>query len=144
MLFASKNQVHKSVIFQMFFFRGYRSLIETSLLGQFLEYENSPKYFKIKKWDSFFVSRNCFFSFNQNKPFSNYYSVLFSYLFFRHQNCVCQCSEHKKIKYTNTKTAMVDGSCQTLSTGDIVITKVFFKEEKDRSNQKVLISSPKK
>lgn len=65
---------------------------------------------------------------------------------YRQKICVCNCSEQKKFKLTETKNsrAMVDGACQTLSTGDIVITKVFFKEEQDRTNQKVLTSSPKK
>ncbi|KAG5677361.1 hypothetical protein PVAND_007125 [Polypedilum vanderplanki] len=34
-----------------------------------------------------------------------------------------------------------DAACQTLSTGDIVITKIFFKEDKDNTD-KTLISSP--
>lgn len=38
----------------------------------------------------------------------------------------------------------VDESCQTLSTGDIVITKIHYKEEQDKVKEKVLTSSPKK
>lgn len=35
-----------------------------------------------------------------------------------------------------------DVSCQTLSTGDIVITKIHFQEDQDKQS-KILISSPK-
>lgn len=36
-----------------------------------------------------------------------------------------------------------EASCQTLSTGDIVITKIFFKEEQDKKPEKTLISTLK-
>lgn len=42
---------------------------------------------------------------------------------------------------TATVKQSANAACQTLSTGDIVITKVFFQEEADRSPQKVLHSS---
>lgn len=37
-----------------------------------------------------------------------------------------------------------DEACQTLSTGDIVITKIFFTEDQDKAQEKTLTSSPKK
>ncbi|XP_055528287.1 uncharacterized protein LOC129720707 isoform X2 [Wyeomyia smithii] len=37
-----------------------------------------------------------------------------------------------------------EAACQTLSTGDIVITKIFFKEELDKKSEKTLTSSPKR
>lgn len=36
---------------------------------------------------------------------------------------------------------MVDAASQTLSTGDIVIMKVFFKEDQDKGAERVLHSS---
>lgn len=61
------------------------------------------------------------------------------------RSCLCHCHDTKKMKMSATTTkSKVDATCQTLSTGDIVITKVFFKEEVDKANQKVLLSSPKK
>lgn len=44
---------------------------------------------------------------------------------------------------TNT-TNKKDESCQTLSTGNIVITNIFFTEEAEKNQEKVLTSSPKK
>ena len=41
----------------------------------------------------------------------------------------------------SSRAAKKDAACQTLSTGDIVITKIFFKEDQDKQ-EKVLISSP--
>lgn len=38
----------------------------------------------------------------------------------------------------------IDEGCQTLSTGDIVITKIYFKEDQEKGPEKVIISSPKK
>lgn len=37
-----------------------------------------------------------------------------------------------------------DASSQTLSTGDIVITKIFFQEEQEKAKEKVLTSSPRR
>uniref|UniRef100_A0A1B0C935 Putative exonuclease n=1 Tax=Lutzomyia longipalpis TaxID=7200 RepID=A0A1B0C935_LUTLO len=37
-----------------------------------------------------------------------------------------------------------DEACQTLSTGDIVITKIFFKEDQEKAQEKILTSTPKK
>lgn len=42
------------------------------------------------------------------------------------------------------KTETKEAGCQTLSTGDIVITKIFFKEELDKKPEKMLISTVKK
>lgn len=39
------------------------------------------------------------------------------------------------------KAEMKEAGCQTLSTGDIVITKIFFKEEQDKKPEKTLTSS---
>lgn len=44
---------------------------------------------------------------------------------------------------TAPKAETREASCQTLSTGDIVITKIFFKEEPDKKADKTLISSLK-
>lgn len=38
----------------------------------------------------------------------------------------------------------IDEACQTLSTGDIVITKIFFKEDQDKAPEKVILSTPNK
>lgn len=37
-----------------------------------------------------------------------------------------------------------DVGCQTLSTGDIVIMKVYFKEDPDKGTDRVVLSSPKR
>lgn len=42
------------------------------------------------------------------------------------------------------KAEMKEAGCQTLSTGDIVITKIFFKEEQDKKPEKTLTSSGKR
>lgn len=39
---------------------------------------------------------------------------------------------------------MVDAASQTLSTGDIVITKIIFEDEHEKAKEKVLTSSPKR
>ena len=66
---------------------------------------------------------------------------------------MCNCHESSNKVANNSslpaaaeanKKRKIDEACQTLSTGDIVITKIFFKEELEKSNQKVLTSSPKK
>lgn len=38
----------------------------------------------------------------------------------------------------------IDEASQTLSTGDIVITKIFFKEDQDKEPEKVILSSTNK
>lgn len=38
----------------------------------------------------------------------------------------------------------IDEECQTLSTGDIVITKIYFSKDQDEAPEKVIMSSPKK
>jgi hypothetical protein len=37
-----------------------------------------------------------------------------------------------------------EAACQTLSTGDIVITKIYFKEDQDKLPEKVIVSSPRR
>lgn len=44
----------------------------------------------------------------------------------------------------NYNESKIDAACQTLSTGDIVITKIFFKEDQVKGPEKVIVSSPKK
>lgn len=39
---------------------------------------------------------------------------------------------------------MSDAGCQTLSTGDIVIMKVYFKEDPDKGADRVVLSSPRR
>lgn len=45
---------------------------------------------------------------------------------------------------SNNWTSGIDEGCQTLSTGDIVITKIYFKEDQEKGPEKVIVSSPKK
>lgn len=42
------------------------------------------------------------------------------------------------------KRKVADEGCQTLSTGDIVITKMYFQEDLDKMSEKVITASPKK
>lgn len=49
-----------------------------------------------------------------------------------------------KLINNSTNTNKKDESCQTLSTGNIVITNIFFNEEAEKNQEKVLTSSPKK
>jgi len=44
-------------------------------------------------------------------------------------------------KQTLPVKTMQDASSQTLSTGDIVITKIYFQDESEKGKDKVLISS---
>lgn len=37
-----------------------------------------------------------------------------------------------------------DQACQTLSTGDIVITKIYFIEDQEKGKEKIMTPSPKK
>jgi len=39
---------------------------------------------------------------------------------------------------------VVGSSAQTLSTGDIVVTKIFFQDEHEKAQEKFLMSSPKR
>jgi hypothetical protein len=54
------------------------------------------------------------------------------------------------VKGVNSRLTVADGmngrideACQTLSTGDIVITKIFFKEDQDEAAEKVILSTRK-
>ncbi|KAK7864898.1 hypothetical protein R5R35_001987 [Gryllus longicercus] len=70
-------------------------------------------------------------------------------------NSCCRCNCHNKnpsvgnSNISNTKTydisnvMSLDVACQTLSTGDIVITRIFFTEE-EKEREKTLTSSPKR
>ncbi|KAJ8892209.1 hypothetical protein PR048_004789 [Dryococelus australis] len=70
------------------------------------------------------------------------------------QQCTCSC--HNGVngcgsapcsndvqRKTLNKRGMVDVGCQTLSTGEIVITRIFFKEE-EKEMEKTIMASPKK
>lgn len=50
----------------------------------------------------------------------------------------------QKLNNNNNNDIKLDAACQTLSTGDIVITKIFFKEDQEKGPERVIISSPKK
>ncbi|XP_054740196.1 uncharacterized protein LOC129245821 [Anastrepha obliqua] len=65
------------------------------------------------------------------------------------KNCNCNCERSitpTMRLVTNEKKALklVDAASQTLSTGDIVITKIFFQDEQGKQKEKVLTSSPKR
>jgi hypothetical protein len=45
---------------------------------------------------------------------------------------------------TATPVVTKEAACQTLSTGDIVITKIYFKEDQDKQPEKVITSSPRR
>lgn len=56
--------------------------------------------------------------------------------------CVCMCKDDKTDNRTDRQAAGISVACQTLSTGDIVFTRVFVsEEEKERVR---LLNSPKK
>ncbi|GAB0089948.1 5'-Nucleotidase, C-terminal [Sergentomyia squamirostris] len=64
----------------------------------------------------------------------------------------CQCLCHDNVSNRGPSAGVKrqklvlkqDEACQTLSTGDIVITKIFFKEDQEKAQEKILTSSPKK
>ncbi|KAG4068952.1 hypothetical protein HA402_005100 [Bradysia odoriphaga] len=65
------------------------------------------------------------------------------------KSCTCNCHSSGNVGKPIVRSqpgnvSYVDGSVQTLSTGDIVITKIHYKEEQDKVKEKVLTSSPKK
>uniref|UniRef100_A0A034WED4 Exonuclease 3'-5' domain-containing protein 1 n=1 Tax=Bactrocera dorsalis TaxID=27457 RepID=A0A034WED4_BACDO len=65
------------------------------------------------------------------------------------KNCSCNCERSTtptmRISNNEKKTVkLVDAASQTLSTGDIVITKIFFQDEQGKPKEKVLTSSPKR
>ncbi|XP_067631476.1 uncharacterized protein egl [Eurosta solidaginis] len=64
-------------------------------------------------------------------------------------NCNCERSitpTTMRLINNNEKKAvkLIDSTTQTLSTGDIVITKIFFQDEQGKPKEKVLTSSPKR
>ncbi|XP_017472530.1 PREDICTED: uncharacterized protein LOC108363624 [Rhagoletis zephyria] len=62
-------------------------------------------------------------------------------------NCNCERSSTPTIRLVNNEKKAVksiDSASQTLSTGDIVITKIFFQDEQGKPKEKVLTSSPKR
>lgn len=76
---------------------------------------------------------------------------------FTYRCCPCNCHDADQIaakpksKSVNSRLTVaeringrVDKACQTLSTGDIVITKIFFKEDQDKGPEKVILSSTNK
>ncbi|KAM7345279.1 egl_like_exo domain-containing protein isoform 1-T2 [Cochliomyia hominivorax] len=68
------------------------------------------------------------------------------------KNCNCHGEVRSTTPTTNTRAVnsdkgqvkMIDAASQTLSTGDIVITKIIFEDEHDKAKEKVLTSSPKR
>ncbi|XP_055690856.1 uncharacterized protein LOC129794210 isoform X2 [Lutzomyia longipalpis] len=65
--------------------------------------------------------------------------------------CQCLChdrgSNRGSVNNSGNRQKLVmkqDEACQTLSTGDIVITKIFFKEDQEKAQEKILTSTPKK
>lgn len=57
---------------------------------------------------------------------------------------ITQINPINTIKRKIEQKTMSDAACQTLSTGDIVITKIFFKEDQDKLPEKTITASPKK
>lgn len=53
-------------------------------------------------------------------------------------------SVNSRLAVAERKSGRVDEGSQTLSTGDIVITKIFFKEDQDKGPEKVILSSTNK
>lgn len=71
------------------------------------------------------------------------------------KNCNCQVEQRSTTPTTMLRNAVlvnverkpvkvVDTASQTLSTGDIVITKIIFEDEHEKAKEKVLTSSPKR
>lgn len=72
------------------------------------------------------------------------------------KGCHCNChsshsagadkgnSSSNKVLMRNKLNANKDEASQTLSTGDIVITKIYFKENQDKVEEKTLVPSYKK
>ncbi|XP_065370566.1 uncharacterized protein egl [Calliphora vicina] len=68
------------------------------------------------------------------------------------KNCNCHGEARSTTPTSNTRAVnsdkgqvkMNDAASQTLSTGDIVITKIIFEDEHDKAKEKVLTSSPKR
>ncbi|KAJ8664259.1 hypothetical protein QAD02_005921 [Eretmocerus hayati] len=56
--------------------------------------------------------------------------------------CTCMCQGGKSLFRNETKTQSKEVACQTLSTGDIVITRIFFTEEEEERER--LLNAPKK
>lgn len=68
------------------------------------------------------------------------------------KNCNCHGEARSTTPTTNSRSVnvdkgqikMIDAASQTLSTGDIVITKIIFEDEHEKAKEKVLTSSPKR
>uniref|UniRef100_A0A0K8TLD3 Putative exonuclease n=1 Tax=Tabanus bromius TaxID=304241 RepID=A0A0K8TLD3_TABBR len=73
------------------------------------------------------------------------------------KNCNCNChndiivnnrniiTNNKNYNNDTTKTVQTsEVASQTLSTGDIVITKIFFQEDQEKAQEKILVSSPRR
>ncbi|XP_037820577.1 uncharacterized protein LOC119609745 [Lucilia sericata] len=68
------------------------------------------------------------------------------------KNCNCHGEARSTTPTTNTRSVnsdkgqvkMIDAASQTLSTGDIVITKIIFEDEHEKAKEKVMTSSPKR
>ncbi|NP_001136335.1 egalitarian isoform X1 [Nasonia vitripennis] len=56
--------------------------------------------------------------------------------------CSCMCQGNKNVFQNENKIQRKEAACQTLSTGDIVITRIFFTEEEEERER--LLNTPKK
>lgn len=56
--------------------------------------------------------------------------------------CACMCQGNKNVFQNENKIQRKEAACQTLSTGDIVITRIFFTEEEEERER--LLNTPKK
>lgn len=56
---------------------------------------------------------------------------------------MCDCHCHTNGEAMSSSKVDVDAACQTLSTGDIVITRIFFTED-EKEKERTITSSPKK
>lgn len=98
-------------------------------------------------------------TFNLSEPFYFMEDFFFQILSDRPIYRCCSCNCHgveqsfvkPKFKSVNSRLTVaeringrIDEACQTLSTGDIVITKIFFKEDQDKTPEKVILSSTNK
>ena len=72
---------------------------------------------------------------------------------FSMKNCNCHGEARSTTPTANTRSVnsldkgqvkLIDAASQTLSTGDIVITKIIFEDEHEKAKEKVLTSSPKR
>lgn len=85
-----------------------------------------------------------YYLFNENNEILVHFSSM--------KNCNCHGEARSITPTSNTRSVNVDkgqmkltdATTQTLSTGDIVITKIIFEDEHEKAKEKVLTSSPKR